>query len=194
MVFFLFVKCGTTSKNKGIRVYGFMQNKKIQTLIIIFSITILTIIIIILCNVELKINNEFIINYNVNNKQEERNSINLDENFQDEIENIIFNLINEERLKNNLEVSSIINIWNVMVEKAKDMLVNDYYSNEDPEGKYIVDCLIKDGIVYTHVGENISYSKDAIYNSNNEFAEGFVSILMHQVDESDNILDPVLKN
>ena len=109
-------------------------------------------------------------NNSINNSNTNNEAINNSSDFMNEVEQLIFKLVNEERAKANLSPLS----YNSSLEKyarikSQDMGNRAYFSHEDPEGKYITDKMKEDGFSYSAWAENIAYlseNTDANYLAN----------------------------
>lgn len=79
-------------------------------------------------------------------------------NFMVEVENMIFNKVNEERSKNGLTPLS----YNSTMEhyariKSQDMGDRGYFDHKNPEGELMTAQMQRDGVSYNSWGENIAY-------------------------------------
>ena len=88
----------------------------------------------------------------------ENNVTNADENFMAQVEQAIFNKVNEERAKAGVAPLT----YNTTMEKyarikSQDMGDNNYFSHEDLNGNLITTQMKKDGVTYRAWGENIAY-------------------------------------
>ncbi|SHE95764.1 CAP domain-containing protein [Clostridium fallax] len=75
-----------------------------------------------------------------------------------EVEQLIFQKVNEERKKASVAPLT----YNKTMEKyarikSKDMSDRKYFDHKDPDGKYIKDQMIKDGVSFSAWAENIAY-------------------------------------
>ena len=78
--------------------------------------------------------------------------------FMEQVEQAIFNKVNEERVKAGVAPLS----YNTTMEKyarikSQDMGDNNYFSHTDLNGNYITTQMKKDGVTYNSWGENIAY-------------------------------------
>ena len=86
------------------------------------------------------------------------NSTNASDKFMAEVEQAIFNKVNEERVKAGVAPLS----YNTTMEKyarikSQDMGDNNYFSHTDLNGNYITAKMKEDGVSYNSWGENIAY-------------------------------------
>lgn len=98
-------------------------------------------------------------NGNVNNANNNSSTENNDsKNFMAQVEQAIYEKVNEERAKNGL---SALNYNNTMQKyariKSQDMGDNNYFSHEDKNGNLITVKMKQDGVNYRAWGENIAY-------------------------------------
>ena len=128
-------------------------------------------------------NNNNIINTNNTTTQVTNNST----NFMSEVEQLIYNKVNEERAKANLSpLSYNSTLENYARVKSKDMGDRGYFSHNDPEGRYITDKMREDGFSYSAWAENIAYisgNTDANY-----LATTFMNNWMNSAGHRANIL------
>lgn len=78
--------------------------------------------------------------------------------FYDQVEQLIFNKVNEERAKAGVQALT----YNPTMEtyariKSKDMGVRNYFDHVDPDGEMITAQMARDGVSYNAWGENIAY-------------------------------------
>lgn len=86
------------------------------------------------------------------------NGTNTSTNFMAQVEQAIFNKVNEERAKAGVPALT----YNTTMEKyarmkSQDMGDNNYFSHEDLSGNLITTQMKKDGVTYRAWGENIAY-------------------------------------
>lgn len=86
------------------------------------------------------------------------NGTNISTNFMAQVEQAIFNKVNEERAKAGVPALT----YNTTMEKyarmkSQDMGDNNYFSHEDLSGNLITTQMKKDGVTYRAWGENIAY-------------------------------------
>ncbi|WP_294342623.1 CAP domain-containing protein [uncultured Clostridium sp.] len=109
------------------------------------------------------------------------------ENFLSEVENIVYQKINEERSK--AGVQSLVNserIKKYARVKVKDMADNGYLASKDLSGNSITVYMKNDGVTYGSWGENIGY---VTYNSDSTtLAEKFTNNFMNSTSSKDKIL------
>ena len=110
-----------------------------------------------------------------------------DSNYIAEIEQAIFQRVNEERSAAGLPALS----YNTTMEhyariKSKDMGDNGYFSHEDKQGNLITTQMKADGVSYRAWGENIAYIQGT--NSNSDLATKFMDNWMNSSGHRANIL------
>lgn len=109
------------------------------------------------------------------------------ENFLSEVENIVYQKINEER--NKVGIQNLINSERIKKYariKVKDMADNGYMASKDLNGNLITVYMKNDGITYGSWGENIGY---VTYNSDpTALAEKFINNFMNSTSSKDKIL------
>ena len=110
-----------------------------------------------------------------------------DSNYIAEIEQAIFQRVNQERAAAGLPALS----YNTTMEhyariKSKDMGDNGYFSHEDLQGKLITEQMKADGVSYRAWGENIAYIQGM--NDNNALATKFMDNWMNSSGHRANIL------
>lgn len=110
-----------------------------------------------------------------------------DSNYIAEIEQAIFQRVNEERTAAGLPALS----YNTTMEhyariKSKDMGDNGYFSHEDLQGKLITEQMKADGVSYRAWGENIAYIQGM--NNNSALATKFMDNWMNSSGHRANIL------
>ncbi|MDU4889694.1 MAG: CAP domain-containing protein [Clostridium sp.] len=78
--------------------------------------------------------------------------------FNAEIEQLIFNKVNEERAKAGVPALSYNSTMETYARvKSKDMGVRNYFDHVDPDGEMITAQMARDGVSYNAWGENIAY-------------------------------------
>lgn len=78
--------------------------------------------------------------------------------FNAEIEQLIFNKVNEERTKAGVPALSYNSTMETYARvKSKDMGVRNYFDHVDPDGEMITAQMARDGVSYNAWGENIAY-------------------------------------
>ena len=92
-----------------------------------------------------------------NNTQTENNTV-VNDKFMAQVEQAIFNKVNEERAKAGVAPLT----YNTTMEKyarikSQDMGDNNYFSHSDLSGNYITTKMKADGVTYNAWGENIAY-------------------------------------
>lgn len=110
-----------------------------------------------------------------------------DSNYIAEIEQAIFQIVNQERVAAGLPALS----YNTTMEhyariKSKDMGDNGYFSHKDLQGNLITEQMKADGISYNAWGENIAYIQGM--NNNNLIATKFMDNWMNSAGHRANIL------
>ncbi|MGL5150069.1 MAG: CAP domain-containing protein [Clostridium sp.] len=121
------------------------------------------------------------------NKVEEHKQVDepKNNNFISNIEQEIFQKVNEERSKQGIPLLT----YNKTMEKygrikAKDMGDKGYFAHENPNGELITVQMNKDGVGYNAWGENIAYSTGDI----NAIATQFMNMWMNSEGHRKNIL------
>ena len=106
-----------------------------------------------------------------------------------QIEQMIFNKVNEERAKAGV---APLNYSNTMQKyariKSEDMGVRKYFSHEDPNGQLITAKMKADGVSYNAWGENIAYLGG--YSGDSNIANKFMTNWMNSSGHRANILSP----
>ena len=106
-----------------------------------------------------------------------------------QIEQMIFNKVNEERAKAGV---APLNYSNTMQKyariKSEDMGVRKYFSHEDPNGQLITVKMKADGVSYNAWGENIAYLCG--YSGDSNIANQFMTNWMNSSGHRANILSP----
>lgn len=93
----------------------------------------------------------------------------------------ILDLVNEERIKNNLDELQIdSNLQKIAKAKAEDIINNKYFSHTSPTYGTPFDMIKKEGIVYSCAGENLAI---------NETSKKAVNAWMNSQTHRNNILD-----
>ncbi len=109
--------------------------------------------------------------------------------FNAEIEQLIFNKVNEERAKAGVPALSYNSTMETYARvKSKDMGVRNYFDHVDPDGEMITAQMARDGVSYNAWGENIAYIggvSDAA-----ALAEQFMTNWMNSDGHRANILSP----
>lgn len=109
--------------------------------------------------------------------------------FNAEIEQLIFNKVNEERTKAGVPALSYNSTMETYARvKSKDMGVRNYFDHVDPDGEMITAQMARDGVSYNAWGENIAYIggvSDAA-----ALAEQFMTNWMNSDGHRANILSP----
>lgn len=112
---------------------------------------------------------------------------NVASNYLGQVEQSIFNLVNEERSKAGLPLLT----YNSTMEKyarikSKDMGDNNYFSHEDLRGNLITAQMSADGVNYNSWGENIAYIGGSFNSS--DLANQFMNNWMNSPGHKANIL------
>ena len=109
------------------------------------------------------------------------------ENFLSEVENIVYQKINEERSKAGLQnLTNSERIKKYARVKVKDMADNGYLASKDLNGNLITVYMRNDGITYGSWGENIGY---VTYDADpTALAEKFIGNFMNSTSSKDKIL------
>ncbi len=108
-------------------------------------------------------------------------------NFSDQIEQLIFTKVNEERAKagvSTLNYSSLMEKYARI--KSQDMGDRNYFDHQNPEGELITSQMDRDGITYRAWGENIAYIGGV--TDLNQLAEQFMTNWMNSSGHRANIL------
>lgn len=107
-----------------------------------------------------------------------------------QIEQMIFNKVNEERAK--AGVAPLSYSSNTMQKyariKSEDMGLRKYFSHEDPNGQLITAKMKADGVSYNSWGENIAYLSG--YSGDSNIANQFMTNWMNSSGHRANILSP----
>lgn len=111
----------------------------------------------------------------------------VNDQFMTQVENLIYEKVNEERTKAGLETLS----YNTTMEKyarikSQDMGDNNYFSHEDLSGNLITTQMKNDGVTYRAWGENIAYIGGV--SDANALAEQFMTNWMNSQGHRENIL------
>lgn len=81
-----------------------------------------------------------------------------DGSFYDQVEQLIFNKVNEERAKAGVQALTYNSTMETYARiKSKDMGVRNYFDHVDPDGEMITAQMARDGVSYNAWGENIAY-------------------------------------
>lgn len=108
-------------------------------------------------------------------------------NYLGQVEQGIFNLVNEERSKAGLSLLTYNNTMEKYARiKSKDMGDNNYFSHEDLRGNLISAQMSADGVSYNSWGENIAYIGGSFNSSGLE--KQFMSNWMNSAGHRANIL------
>ena len=134
-------------------------------------------------NIEVDNNNSN--DYPENNVED--NTVNNEDNFIAQVEQLIYQKVNEERAKIGISQLS----YNSTMEKyarikSKDMGDNNYFSHEDLSRKLITEKMKQDGVSYKAWGENIAYIGGV--SDANKLAEQFMTNWMNSSGHRENIL------
>ena len=106
-----------------------------------------------------------------------------------QIEQMIFNKVNEERAKAGVAPLSYSNTMQKYARiKSEDMGVRKYFSHEDPNGQLITAKMKVDGVSYNAWGENIAYLGG--YSGDSNIANQFMTNWMNSSGHRANILSP----
>lgn len=104
-----------------------------------------------------------------------------------QIEQMIFNKVNEERAKAGVAPLSYNNTMQKYARiKSEDMGVKKYFSHEDPNGQLITAKMKADGVSYNSWGENIAYLSG--YSGDANIANQFMTNWMNSSGHRANIL------
>lgn len=127
---------------------------------------------------------------NDNSNKEDKNPPAVDEeqdNFMAQVEQLIYQKVNEERAKNGVTQLSYNSVMEKYARiKSKDMGENNYFSHEDLNGKLITEKMKQDGVSYKAWGENIAYIGGV--SDANKLAEQFMTNWMNSSGHRANIL------
>ena len=109
------------------------------------------------------------------------------DSFMAQVEQLIYNKVNEERSKNGVSTLS----YNTIMEKyarikSQDMGDNNYFDHKDLNGNLITAKMQNDGVTYSAWGENIAYISGI--SDANVLAEKFMTNWMNSQGHRDNIL------
>lgn len=124
---------------------------------------------------------------NTSNNTQTGDSTVVNDQFMAQVEQAIFNKVNEERAKAGVAPLT----YNTTMEKyarikSQDMGDNNYFSHEDLNGNLITTQMKKDGVSYKAWGENIAYIGGNI--SADALAERFMTNWMNSSGHRENIL------
>lgn len=124
---------------------------------------------------------------NTSNNTQTGYSTVVNDQFMAQVEQAIFNKVNEERAKAGVAPLT----YNTTMEKyarikSQDMGDNNYFSHEDLNGNLITTQMKKDGVSYKAWGENIAYIGGNI--SADALAERFMTNWMNSSGHRENIL------
>lgn len=107
--------------------------------------------------------------------------------FMGEVEQIIFQRVNEERAKAGvapLSYNSTMELYGRI--KSQDMGDRDYFDHKNPEGELITAQMQRDGVSYSAWGENIAYRSGI--TTATEVANSFMTNWMNSTGHRENIL------
>lgn len=108
-------------------------------------------------------------------------------NFYDQVEQLIFNKVNEERAKAGVPALSYNSTMETYARiKSKDMGVKNYFDHVNPEGELITAQMARDGVSYNAWGENIAYIGGV--SDATELANQFMTNWMNSQGHRENIL------
>lgn len=108
-------------------------------------------------------------------------------NFYDQVEQLIFNKVNEERAKAGVPALSYNSTMETYARiKSKDMGVRNYFDHVNPEGELITAQMARDGVSYNAWGENIAYIGGV--SDPTELANQFMTNWMNSQGHRENIL------
>ena len=109
------------------------------------------------------------------------------DNYISEVEQAIFQRVNQERSKAGLPTLSYNNTMEHYARlKSKDMGDRNYFDHANPEGKLITEQMKADGVTYNAWGENIAYISGM--SSNAQLATQFMDNWMNSEGHRANIL------
>lgn len=107
--------------------------------------------------------------------------------FFEQVEQLIFNRVNEERAKAGVPALSYNSVMETYARlKSKDMGVRNYFDHMNPEGELITAQMARDGIGYNAWGENIAYIGGV--TDATALAEQFMTNWMNSQGHKENIL------
>ena len=121
----------------------------------------------------------------------------LESDFLIEVENLIVEKVNKERLKQGVPILCQNTLMQSYARlKAKDMGERGYFSHENPEGELVIDFIERDGVAYSAWGENIAYIMPSTIDFSNpdELAEEFVINWMNSQGHRKNILSTAFES
>lgn len=117
----------------------------------------------------------------------EDDTTNVDTNFMAEVEEAIFNKVNEERAKAGVSTLTYSTTMQKYARiKSQDMGDNNYFSHEDLNGNLITTQMKNDGVSYRAWGENIAYISGV--SDADALAEQFMTNWMNSSGHRANIL------
>lgn len=115
------------------------------------------------------------------------------DNFMDQVEQIIFAKVNQERAKATVGALSYSSTMEKYARiKSKDMGRRGYFNHKDLEGNLITTKMKSDGIRYNAWGENIAYI-GGVSSDANALATQFMTNWMNSPGHRDNILSNEFK-
>lgn len=138
-------------------------------------------------------NTQFAGNNSVGNQENNQNNTQssseatVSDNFMAQVEQAIFNKVNEERSKAGVATLT----YNTTMEKyarikSQDMGDNNYFNHTDLNGNYITTKMESDGVKYNNWGENIAYISGI--TDPTELANQFMTNWMNSQGHRENIL------
>lgn len=124
---------------------------------------------------------------NTSNNTQTGDSTVVNDQFMAQVEQAIFNKVNEERAKAGVPTLTYNTVMQKYARiKSQDMGDNNYFSHEDLNGNLITTQMKKDGVSYKAWGENIAYIGGNI--SADALAERFMTNWMNSSGHRENIL------
>lgn len=134
-----------------------------------------------------KVTSQTTANNTVNSNVAVNNTAASTDSFMAQVEQLIYNKVNEERSKNGVSTLS----YNTIMEKyarikSQDMGDNNYFDHKDLNGNLITAKMQNDGVTYSAWGENIAYISGI--SDANVLAEKFMTNWMNSQGHRDNIL------
>ena len=134
-----------------------------------------------------KVTSQNTANNTVNSNAAVNNTATSSDNFMAQVEQLIYNKVNEERSKNGVSTLS----YNTTMEKyarikSQDMGDNNYFDHKDLNGNLITAKMQNDGVTYSAWGENIAYISGI--SDANALAEKFMTNWMNSQGHRANIL------
>lgn len=134
-----------------------------------------------------KVTSQTTANNTVNSNAAVNNTVTSTDSFMAQVEQLIYNKVNEERSKNGVSTLS----YNTTMEKyarikSQDMGDNNYFDHKDLNGNLITDKMQNDGVTYSAWGENIAYISGI--SDADALAEKFMTNWMNSQGHRANIL------